>query len=273
MIKRTKEQYKAFAQQFNKEFADKILSAFENQNNGNKSKDRVYADKAHNTKVVLVIHRNDENYVDVVDYTGNPEINEYDDDLVAFIKNNILNDDIETFLPFSSPEWNQKLERLFADCINVKISYSKRLSNKESFREHHKWRDIIPTGYTIVVYDRYSDEFFDKYGNRPWFEPESKKFGVVLIKDDIDKIISECYSVFINEENIVEVGIDTYEKQYRQKGFGYLVAAAYIENCLSRNLEPNWHTFNNNIGSMKLAKKLGFKEISSHRAGYVITST
>lgn len=193
---------------------------------------------------------------------GNPDVNGYDDDLVDFIKINVLRKDQDTFL-LSSNEWDQKLKRLFdSDIKSSKISYNHRL-NKDKFKKHRSWREMIPNGYTMVEFDGSSDEFLEKHGKtRDFWNPESKRFGRVLIKDDIEKVVSECFSFCFYNDNVVELGIET-EEAYRSRGFAYLTSAAFIEHCISINIKPNWHCHNVDIHSKALAEKLGFEEINN----------
>ena len=265
MIEINETQYKQFAKQFGRDYLDKILSAFNNEND---DPIRIYVDKVDNANVAVIILCWDQFCI-----VGNTETNEYDDALIDFIKSNVLSEEHVTHLnlSFTSPKWEEKIKKLLADYIEcTKVSLGHRL-NKESFKKHHTWRDMIPSEYTILEYDRFSDEFFEKYGkDRPFFELESKKFGVVLVKNDIDEIISECFCVGISEDDVVEVGIDTYEEQYRRKGFAYLVAVAFIEKCLAKNLEPNWHCHNTDVGSKALADKLGFEVTTSTPCSLVL---
>lgn len=122
----------------------------------------------------------------------------------------------------------------------------------------------MPEGYSMVAFDGSSDEFLVKYGKtRDFWNPESKRFGRVLIKNDIDTIVCECFSVFFSG-NLVEIGIDTKE-EYRRKGFAYLTSMAFIEYALSCGLEPNWGCWTFDIESIALASKLGFTKRSDRR--------
>ena len=89
-----------------------------------------------------------------------------------------------------------------------------------------------------------------------------RRFGRVLLKGD--EIVSECFSVFFFDKNMVEVGIETQEP-YRRRGFAYLTSAAFIEYCLSINLEPNWGCWHFSTESIALGKKLGFEEVCNRR--------
>lgn len=57
----------------------------------------------------------------------------------------------------------------------------------------------------------------------------------------------------------LEIGIET-DADYRGSGFATLVCARLIDYCLENGLEPVWSCNSGNIGSRKLASKLGFAE-------------
>jgi L-amino acid N-acyltransferase YncA len=48
-------------------------------------------------------------------------------------------------------------------------------------------------------------------------------------------------------------------EEYRGKGFAMNICAALIDYCIKNNYEPIWSCRLENIGSYKLAKKLGFE--------------
>lgn len=280
MLEISSAQYKEFAKQFDNDYSKKILSAFENRSPDDGTLiNKVYADKVSKTQISLVIEESANDFNEkfiIINIAGNPKAHEYNNDLVDFIrfvKKNISSDCQEVFIPLPPLEWEQKLKRTLSGYIKIKNSLGYRLKKevKENLKEHYDWRNMVPPGYTIVEYDCLSDEFLAKYGkDRNFFAPESKKFGVALIKDDIDTIISECYSVNIHEDNIAEIGVDTYQEQYRRKGFAYLTSMAFIESSLSRNFEPSWHTYNLNAASNALAKKLGLEEVTSKKVGFAL---
>jgi GNAT superfamily N-acetyltransferase len=58
--------------------------------------------------------------------------------------------------------------------------------------------------------------------------------------------------------NEFEMGIETKEK-FRGKGFAELVCRAIIDYCIENSYEPIWSCRLENIGSYKLAQKLGFE--------------
>lgn len=55
----------------------------------------------------------------------------------------------------------------------------------------------------------------------------------------------------------LEIGIET-APRHRGNGLAQLVASALIDHCLCRGLEPVWACRLENVGSYRLATKLGF---------------
>lgn len=56
----------------------------------------------------------------------------------------------------------------------------------------------------------------------------------------------------------IELGIET-NPEFRGKGLAEIVCSALIDYCIEKNYEPIWACRKENIGSYKLALKLGFK--------------
>jgi RimJ/RimL family protein N-acetyltransferase len=75
-------------------------------------------------------------------------------------------------------------------------------------------------------------------------------------------ITSWCLSVFTNS-NRFELGVAT-EEAFRQQGHASLAVAACLEHCLLNNLIPEWHCWEDNLPSIRLAEKVGFKQGMSY---------
>ncbi len=69
---------------------------------------------------------------------------------------------------------------------------------------------------------------------------------------------STAFASFVLD-NKLEIGIET-AKAYHGMGYGALTCSALIDFCLTVGLEPVWSCNSTNIGSRKLAEKLGFVE-------------
>jgi GNAT superfamily N-acetyltransferase len=86
-------------------------------------------------------------------------------------------------------------------------------------------------------------------------------FGFCLVAPD-GRIASASFAAYVDGEE-VDVGIET-DPAWRGRGLAERVCRRMIENCLERGLRPVWGCRKDNIGSRRLARKLGFSEIQYH---------
>jgi RimJ/RimL family protein N-acetyltransferase len=77
-------------------------------------------------------------------------------------------------------------------------------------------------------------------------------------------ITSWCLSVF-TVDNRFELGAATGEG-YRRQGHASLATVACLEHCLFNDLLPEWHCWEDNLPSVKLAEKVGFEQRLSYPA-------
>lgn len=260
MMELNRSQYQNRIPVFQGKFKKEIEEAFRDKNKSEQDLGllfgKVYVDNVNHPNVTLVQNGDLHLY-------GSADDIENDSGVVHLILS-ILSQDIEChFIYLYSEGLEEKLVKLLGSYVKDKWNrYTFRL-NKESFRQHLCWREKIPEGYTMAAFDGSSDSFLEKHRKgRGWWNPESGRFGRALLYDD--EIVSECFSVVFFDKNIVEVGIETQEP-YRRRGLAYLTAAAFIEYCLSQNLEPNWGCWHFKTESIALAKKLGFEESDNRR--------
>lgn len=66
-----------------------------------------------------------------------------------------------------------------------------------------------------------------------------------------------AYSAFLMD-NMLELGMETVPT-YQGKGFAQHTCSRLIDYCIDNNLEPIWACRLENVGSVRLAEKLGFK--------------
>ena len=225
----------------------------------------VYSDNIENPNIVLM---GSPGYMHLF---GNAANFEDENALFDVVKCLYANSDKKIFFNLYAPDWEYKLSKIYDGYKKeVWTRHNYRL-DKALFNQYNDWRNKIPIGFTMQYFDVLSDEFLDKHNKeRDFWFPQSKRFGQALLKDN--EIICECHSVYYEKESynadvarVVEIGIET-KDEYRRQGFACLTATAFIEHCLSRNLEPNWGHWHFNPESCALALKLGFKEISQRRA-------
>lgn len=88
-------------------------------------------------------------------------------------------------------------------------------------------------------------------------EEDFLKNGVAFALFYKDELASMSFSSYWFD-NDFEIGIETKEK-FRGKGLAELVCRAIIDYCIENNYEPIWSCRLENVGSCKLAQKLGYE--------------
>jgi GNAT superfamily N-acetyltransferase len=162
--------------------------------------------------------------------------------------------------------------------------------------ENHQWGSLIEgtCGHQIKTVDRYTLEgdmlTFDKAALKHTIDTLSERYHLTKIDEEIyhrtleveefhdlccnfqsaenyladgigfviydgDDLVCGASSYAVYKGGI-EIEIDTKES-YRRQGLALVCASALILECLKNGLYPNWDAAN--IGSMKLAEKLGYK--------------
>lgn len=79
-------------------------------------------------------------------------------------------------------------------------------------------------------------------------------FGYCLVVGA--EIASWCLTVYVSA-SAYELGLATVST-HRRQGFASLAAQACVEHCLSIGGAPHWHCWEENIGSIKVAERVGF---------------
>jgi RimJ/RimL family protein N-acetyltransferase len=79
-------------------------------------------------------------------------------------------------------------------------------------------------------------------------------FGFYVVHNH--QIASWCLSVYTSG-NHYELGLET-AGNFRQKGFATAVAVAAVKYCDEAGFVPHWHCWNDNLGSIAVAQKVGF---------------
>jgi RimJ/RimL family protein N-acetyltransferase len=77
-------------------------------------------------------------------------------------------------------------------------------------------------------------------------------------------VASWCLSVFTNGRRF-ELGIAT-DEAYRNHGFASLAGASCLEYCLNNGLIPEWHCWEDNLPSVRVAEKIGLHHSMSYAA-------
>jgi RimJ/RimL family protein N-acetyltransferase len=82
--------------------------------------------------------------------------------------------------------------------------------------------------------------------------------GYCLLKGEA--ITSWCSTDYVIG-NTCELYVETFEG-YRQKGLGMLTAFACVQACITQGLTVYWHCFKDNLGSVRIAEKIGFRKMA-----------
>ncbi|BCJ94892.1 hypothetical protein acsn021_24610 [Anaerocolumna cellulosilytica] len=130
--------------------------------------------------------------------------------------------------------------------------------------KYHAFKRNLPKEHVNIVlmtrdmYNQLNGSVVPRYfwNNSCDFE----KYGIgfsLLLKEGI--MASTAFASFAIERKL-EIGIET-GKDYRGSGFAARVCTRLIDYCLENGMEPVWSCSSVNLGSRKLAEKLGFEEI------------
>ena len=112
---------------------------------------------------------------------------------------------------------------------------------------------IIENGSLINI-DKIRDWINDTWKGLQDFV--SNGFGYCLMKEN--HIVSWCLADYVVDSRC-EIGIET-DEDYRRQGLATIVVSACINHCLQNGIERiGWDCLKTNIGSIKLAEKVGFK--------------
>ncbi|MGC9357147.1 MAG: GNAT family N-acetyltransferase [Anaerolineae bacterium] len=129
------------------------------------------------------------------------------------------------------------------------------------------WRPALPPGHEmrrmdgVLLSSNRLDNLHQVLGWVRSFWPTHQAFvengfGYCLVHEGT--IVSWCLSVY-NSGDDYELGLAT-AIDYRRRGYATLVAAACIEHCKTQNWTPHWHCWDANIGSIRVAERVGFKD-------------
>ncbi len=103
--------------------------------------------------------------------------------------------------------------------------------------------------------DEEGKSFFGEWSNIDKALEESIVYGV----SEFGKLLSFSLTLAVTDK-FMEIGVWT-EKSHRKKGFSYACSNALIERIFSESKIPVWGAMKENVASMSLARKLGFKKV------------
>lgn len=90
--------------------------------------------------------------------------------------------------------------------------------------------------------------------------------GYVLLRKNT--VVSWCSTDYV-VSNACDLYVETFNG-YKQKEFGTIVSLPCVKKCLEKGYEVNWHCWHDNLGSIRIAEKIGFHKKGIHNV-YSIT--
>jgi hypothetical protein len=86
--------------------------------------------------------------------------------------------------------------------------------------------------------------------------------GFGFCAHDADAIVCWCTAEYVSQRRC-GIGIETVAA-CRGRGFATLTASAFAEHCARRSVVPHWDAWSDNVPSVAVAEKLGFRKIESY---------
>lgn len=105
----------------------------------------------------------------------------------------------------------------------------------------------------------------EEYHPLPYIQQKYKTLTSPGVEISInDKVITVCRNNGFLYQNEYFIDVDTFEEEYRHKGFASLTAFELIDHLLEEGKVPLWETTHQNSPSHYLALKLGFEVHDSY---------
>lgn len=145
---------------------------------------------------------------------------------------------------------------------NKKVLEYQRINYIFNMAKYLKFRKILGNkNYKIVptskaIFYQLNGSVVPKHFWNNYSEFIKNGIGFTLLENDFP--VSTAFASFAIDDKL-EIGIETYKKN-QGSGFGSIVCAKLIDYCIANNYQAVWSCNSANIGSRKLAHKLGFEE-------------
>ncbi len=194
----------------------------------------------------------------------------------AIIPQAILNNYDAYKIEYSTKEWEPFLEILLRERIPVKKARIFMTLDKFLMKT---WRTKLPKNFKIRKIDQQllesgiiNTNLIIEEINRGWDSIESFfkigfGFCCIVYLDNGKKVVQGwCIGEYFSK-NKCGIGIKTF-RGYQKKGIATAMASAFVEHCLTKDIKPHWDFFLNNYASVRVAEKIGFKDIENFNVYY-----
>ncbi len=251
-----------------------IIAVIEKRTRG-----KIWVDDVNSPKSAYIWNKSHFHYI-----AGDENNNEYNASLEKLLADKIPKEakkhKTDTFCIYSSPNW----ENMIVDILerNYFREEYQRILRKKIVRltDFHllylfkqrkivDWQEQIPSGFTVERInedilsqtDLRNNDTINRWIKALWASVDdflAQGVGCCIIHGK--KIVSWCITDYVSG-NRCELSLET-DKEYRKQGFATLTAAATVDSCLAKKLtEISWRSNEYNLGSRKIAEKIGFEKI------------
>ncbi|MCI9500947.1 MAG: GNAT family N-acetyltransferase [Hungatella sp.] len=167
----------------------------------------------------------------------------------------------QAFLYPSDERWAQWLEEQFAGQLRAVSRYALKKGEHRFDRKVLKgYVDRVPKGirvkrvderlYQLTLKEEWSRDLCANFENFTHFQAHGLGYGAMKGH----KIVAGCWA-YGASEGMMEVQVKT-KKEYRRQGLALGCSAAFLLECLEKDIIPNWEATNQQ--SVELALKLGY---------------
>lgn len=177
------------------------------------------------------------------------------------LKSQIYESAGHAYLYPQNERWAEWLEDQFPGQLRMVSRYALKKD------EHHFDKEVlkgfmhaVPQGvkirriderlYRTALKEEWSQDLCANFEDYNHFKEQG--FGYVATKGR--ELLSGC-SAYGASEGMMEIQVDT-KKEYRHQGLALACSAAFVMECLEKDLIPNWDAVN--LQSVGLAEKLGY---------------
>jgi RimJ/RimL family protein N-acetyltransferase len=237
---------------------------------------KIYVDDVESPKTALVWAKPSEFFL-----AGHPDNHEFNSSLQKLMIKEVIHEIMKhpikySVLFYGSDAWEKEIRSILKGQFPKK-GYRILFTFKKLKVD---WKRGLPAGFYMERIDeaflkrtdlkninKVTDQIDFKWNSIADFT--SRGFGFALLHRDT--IVSWCISSN-NVREKCEITIGTDEK-YQNRGFATLLASAFVERCISKNLTPSWHCGCNNLPSIAVAEKVGFEKTLKYPIYYWIPNT
>ncbi|MCP4706278.1 MAG: GNAT family N-acetyltransferase [candidate division Zixibacteria bacterium] len=219
---------------------------------------RIFVDNKNNPKTAIAWATGRWAYID-----GCSNNTDFNRSLLKFINETIISDSknklkMDWFELYTCgvPEWEEIISKTVKEFDSSKHFESVYIWDKTKFsnyREYYKF----PVNLTVK---KNNFRLLSEKAQRSSLVPKRFKtkttYGFSVLSKEEE--LAHCRSTGFEVDNKFMINVITHDANQRKKGYAEMASVALLDFCIENKLIPLWETTEDNIGSQRLAKKLGF---------------